>query len=273
MALFHNEHEVVPRLIDQSESNETKTQLGKNNLLVIHKSLVFLLLQLCYSISLSSSYSHSLNIIFSANFQDFDQCHVYDSCFPLCEIPKRISHQSDEPPVTIPLPPNVYNDSTWMGLAPCASVAVEVNSAAILDIHNSETSYNLICHLETSIECVEPLHVHHITKEDLKLLQLGGFIWLFCIPRGSFQESLNQCSPIEASVAIDFPGLVQRYGFHLLYKHDEVEFKETIRQCMALFSNEHEVSPKLSCSSNEDPQSEPVDPALRKDEGKSVLEY
>ena len=230
MVLFHNEHEVVPRLIDQSEANETKTQLGKNNLLVIHKSLVFLLLQLCYSISLSSSYSHSLNIIFSANFQDFDQCHVYDSCFPLCEIPKRISHQSDEPPVTIPLPPNVYNDSTWMGLAPCASVAVEVNSAAILDIHNSETSYNLICHLETSIECVEPLHVHHITKEDLKLLQQGGFIWLFCIPRGSFQESLNQCSRIEASVAIDFPGLVQSCGFHLLYKHDEVEFKETIRQ-------------------------------------------
>ena len=120
---------------------------------------------------------------------------------------------------------------------------------------------------------MESLHVHHITKDDLKLLQQGGFIWLFCIPRGSFQESLNQCCQIEASFAIDFPGLVQRCGFHLLYERDEVEFKETIRQCMAMFSNEHEVSPKLSSSSNEDPQSEPVDPALRKDKGKSVLEY
>ena len=103
----------------------------------------------------------------------------------------------------------------------------------------------LVCHLETNIECVEPLHVHHITEEDLKLLQQGGFIWLSYIPRGSFQELLNQCSQIEASVAIDFPGLVQKSGFHLLYKHDEVEFKETIRQCMALFSNEHEVVPKV----------------------------
>ena len=42
---------------------------------------------------------------------------------------------------------------------------------------------------------------------------------------------------------------------------------------MALFSNEHDVSPKLSSTSNEDPQSEPVDPAVRKDKGKSVLEY
>ena len=102
MVLFHNEHEVVPGLIDQSEANETKTQLGKSKLLVIYKLLVFLLLQLYYSISLYSSYSHSFDIIFSANFQDFDQCHVYDSCFPLCEIPEWFSHQSDEPPVTFP---------------------------------------------------------------------------------------------------------------------------------------------------------------------------
>ena len=160
------------------------------------------MLQIYYSISLSSSYSHSLDIIFSTNFLDSDQCRVYDSCFPLCEIPELFSHQSDEPPVTIPLPPSVYNDGTWMGLALCASVAVEANSAAILDIHNSETSYNLISHLETSIECAEPLHVHHLTKEDLKLLQQGGFIWMSYIPRDSFKESLNQCSRIEASVTI-----------------------------------------------------------------------
>ena len=107
-----------------------------------------------------------------------------------------------------------------------------------------ETSYNLICHLETNIECVEPLHVHHITKEDLKLLRQGGFIWLSYIPRGTFQDSVNQCSRIEATVAIDFPGLVQKCGFHLLYNYDEVKFKETIRQCMVLFSNEHELVPR-----------------------------
>ncbi|KAL4600210.1 hypothetical protein ACB092_11G181800 [Castanea dentata] len=237
MALFSNEHEVVPKVIDQLETNETKTQLGKSDLL------------------------------------DFDQCRVYKSCFPLREIPEWFSHQSNEAPVTIPLPPNVYNDSNWMGLALCAYVAIEANLDAFLDIQNSETSYNLICHLETSIECAEPLHVHHITKEDRKLLQQGGFIWLSYIPRGSFRDSLNQCSRIEASVVIDFPGLVQKCGFHLLYKHDEVEFRETIRQCVTFFSNEDEESTKISSSSKEDSQSEPVEPANCKDKGKSILEY
>ena len=111
-------------------------------------------------------------------------------------------------------------------------------------------------------------------KNDCRiLLQQGGFIWLFYIPRGSFKDLVNQCSRIEASVVTDCPGLVQKCGFHLLYKHDEVEFQETIRQCMALFSNEHEVRPKKSSCSSEDPQSDPVDPTIHKDKGKGVLEY
>ena len=91
MVLFSNEHELVPRPIDQLETNETKTQLGKSGLLVIHKLFVFALLQMYHSISFSFSYSHSLDTIFSANLQDFDQCHVYNSCFPLCEIPEWFS--------------------------------------------------------------------------------------------------------------------------------------------------------------------------------------
>ena len=158
-----------------------------------------------------------------------------------------------------------------MGLALFASVAVEANQT-VLDIQNSETSYSLVCHLETSIDYVEPLHVHHITKEDLKLLQQSGFIWLSYIPRDSFKESLNQCSRIEASVAINCPGSVQKCGFHLLYKHDEVEFKETIRQYVTVVSNEQEVSAKISSNSNEDLQSEPVEPADWKDKGQGVLE-
>ena len=164
--------------------------------------------------------------------------------------------------MTIPLPPNVYNDSTWMGLALCASIVVEVNGTAVLDILDSETSYTLICHLESSNKCVQPLHVHHPTREDLKLLQQGGFIWLSYIPRGSLQKLLDHCSRIEASIATDCPGLmVQKCGFHLLYQRGEVEFKETRRQGMALFSNEHENS-----------GSEPFDP-MRGDKGKRVLEY
>ena len=159
-----------------------------------------------------------------------------------------------------------------MGLALCASVAVEANPAAILDIHNSETSYNLICHLETSIECAEPLHVHHITKEGLKLLQQGGFIKPVLCSTSFISRIVESMQSDWGFSCNRFPWLGAEVWLHLLYKHDEVEFNETIRQCVAMFSNKHEVSPKLSSSSNEDLQSEPVDPAVWKDKGKSVLE-
>ena len=157
-------YQLFPRLIDQSETNESKTQLRKSVLLVIHKLLIFALIQTQQNHLPFFLLFSSLSTIFSPNLQDYDQCYVYNYCFPLCEILEWFSHQSDDLRVTIPTPPNVYNDSTCMGLALCVSVAAEANLDALLDIHDSETSYNLIFHLETSIECGEPLHVYHISK-------------------------------------------------------------------------------------------------------------
>ena len=48
------EVQLVPRFIDQSKTNETKTKLGKSGLLVIHKLIVFALLQTYYSVTLFS---------------------------------------------------------------------------------------------------------------------------------------------------------------------------------------------------------------------------
>jgi len=164
-----------------------------------------------------------------------------------------------------------------MGLALCVSFKIDMNGNAALDIEDSETSYNLICPLEASIECGEPLHVYCLSREHLKkLLKSRGFIWLSYIPRGSFQDSLNQCSWTEASISIDCIGLTgQKCGLRLLYKHDEVEFKETIRHYTALFPNEHEVSPSISNSSTKDSRPERlrghIDPVL-KDKGKQILE-
>lgn len=155
--------------------------------------------------------------------------------------------------MTIPLPINLYNDKAWLGLALCASFEVDVNKVVALEIEDSKTSYNLICNLVAGIKCVEPLRPYRLTRKDLKLLQLGGFIWLYYIPRGSFQDSLNQCSRIEAAIETNCPGLtVQKCWFLLLYQHHELEFKETIRH-MASFLNE-----------DENP--------LHKDKGKRVLE-
>ena len=51
------EVQLVPGFIDQSKTNETKTKLGKSDLLVIHKLIVFALLQSYYSITLFLSLS------------------------------------------------------------------------------------------------------------------------------------------------------------------------------------------------------------------------
>ena len=53
--------------------------------------------------------------------EEFDQCLVYNSCFPSNEIMEWFWHRSGEPQVTILLPPNLYGDPTWMGLALCVS--------------------------------------------------------------------------------------------------------------------------------------------------------
>lgn len=169
---------------------------------------------------------------------DFDRCSVYNSCFPPCEILEWFNHHSNEPSVTFKLPSNFYEDSNWLGLALCASFSVDKEDSAAI-IENLETSQlELICHLETDIGSVEPLHVYHPTEEDFMLFQLGMFTWLSYIPRGSLPEWLNQCTRLKASIASDCPNLaVQMCGFRLIHLHDEAEFKQTIRHCVASFSD------------------------------------
>lgn len=70
--------------------------------------------------------------------------------------------------VTIPVPPNLYNDCAWLGLALIASFEINVNEVAILDIQDSEASFKLICYLGSHIEVVKPFHTYDLTKENLK---------------------------------------------------------------------------------------------------------
>lgn len=138
--------------------------------------------------------------------------------------------------MTIPLPPHLYNDTSWTGLAFGVSFEVDAIGAALLDIEDSETSYNLIGRLEASLECVESLHVASLTKEKLKMIKQGGTNFLSWIPRESFQDTLNQCGWIEASFAIDCLGFtVRKCGVCLLYRHNEEEFKEILKLTQVLF--------------------------------------
>ena len=177
------------------------------------------------------------------------------------------------PRVTIPVPPNLYNDSTWMGLVLYTSFAADVNE--ITNILNLEIPFVLRCRLKTHVDSVETFRDCRLTKENIRKLQRGGFIWLFYIGRGSIQTSLDQCSCIKTSFSTDCPCLkVQKCGLRLLYRNDVEEFKQTIGNWMKEMLDDEETSSRTS-SSSEDSHLEilrgPIDSML-KDKGKRVLE-
>jgi hypothetical protein len=173
-------------------------------------------------------HSHSSYTI--SILQDFDPCLVYDSCFPPNEILEWFSHRSDKPQVIIYLPPNLYDDPSWKGLALCVSFSLQEHGTTIVDNLDSQVPCNQLTFLlETAIGSLEPLHKYSPTEEDLTLLRLGGFIWLSYIPRGSFPNWLIHSNFIEASIATGIPGLtLHKCGFRLLYENEEREFKETV---------------------------------------------
>ncbi|XP_059454740.1 uncharacterized protein LOC132184959 [Corylus avellana] len=220
--------------------------------LTVHKCGLHLLYQndeeffkeILFKTHLYSKYENEAN--------KFDGCLVYNSCFPPNEILERFSHRSDEPQLTISLPPNLYDDPSWIGLALCVSFSLQKDGTTIVDNRDSQVPCNLICLLETDIGSLDSPHVYSLTKENLELLRLGGFIWLSHIPRGSFPNWLNQSSFIEASITTDFPSLtVHKCGFRLLYQNEEIEFKETIRHYTASLSTTWNVNHQYSTIANE----------------------
>nr|XP_023903894.1 uncharacterized protein LOC112015694 [Quercus suber] len=222
---------------------------------------------------------------------DFDRCIFYNPRLPSSEILEWFNPQSDKPWLTIPLPPNLYNDSTWMGLVLCAYFAIDVNLTAHFDILDLDTSPGLICHLETNVGGMGPLLSYHPTKEDLVImLQQGGCILLSY--RG--RNCLNQVNCIKASFTTNCPGLkVEKCGFRLLYRNELEESEQTISHSMNSSSDDWDlirqlttddvnrdkqkhdgegISSRTSSSrkeSNFGSQRRPIDP---KDKGKRVLE-
>ena len=197
-----------------------QNELGKNDPLVSNYYVVFLS-QTRYSISLSlisllSPIKDNISVS-----QGFDRCIFCNPRLPPGEILDWFSKLSDKPWVTIDLPPNLYSDSSWMGLVLCAYFDPVVH----FDILDSDTSRTLICHLETNVGHVRPLHGYSLTEENLVMLQQGGCILLSY--RG--RNCLNQANCVVASFTTDWPGLkVEICGLRLLYHYELEEFEQTI---------------------------------------------
>lgn len=63
-----------------------------------------------------------------------------NKCFPQSEIPEWFWHQSTGPSLSIQLPSNFSNASTWIGLVLCASFSVHEHPTITSDNLDSEIS-------------------------------------------------------------------------------------------------------------------------------------
>ncbi|XP_061993336.1 uncharacterized protein LOC133711197 [Rosa rugosa] len=148
----------------------------------------------------------SANILLYKNqLQDFDRCSIYNSCFPPNEIVEWFELQSNGPSITkltILLPPDLYRDANWIGLAFCASFAALKNSSAnFANNVDPGLPHHLTCHLEKDDGgSLESLHDYCTTNEEFQWMHLGGFMWLSYIPRTWFSDQLNDCGCLEASI-------------------------------------------------------------------------
>ena len=267
--------------------------IRQTDILVINNYVVFLS-QTRYSISLSlishSPIKHNISVS-----QGFDHCICYNYRLVSSEFLDWFNHRSNEPWLKIPLPPNLNNDSAWMGLVLCAYFAIDVKTTAHFDIPDSDTPYGLIYHLETYVGSVRPPHGCSLTKENLVMLQQqGGCILLSYEKRRSFEDWPNQVSCIKASFTTDCPGLkVEKCGLRLLYHYDLEEYEQTISHSMNSSSDDWDLIHQLTTDdvnrekqkhdgegtssrtsssrkeSNFGSQRGPIDP---KDKGKRVLE-
>ncbi|KAM1441118.1 hypothetical protein ACFXTO_009269 [Malus domestica] len=168
----------------------------------------------------------------------FDCYSIYNSCFPSSISLEWFGDQSNGSSVIIPLPPNLYSDTNWKGLALRSYFSVGENPTAELDNLNRDIPHHLICHLESERGTIEPLHDYCTTNEEFQWLYFGGFIWVAYIPRASFLDQLNGCSILKASIASDHEACnVHSCGLRLVNQHDQEEFEEALFHNMMLLSD------------------------------------
>jgi hypothetical protein len=168
--------------------------------------------------------------------QEYHLPFEYDCIFPPSEIPELFSHRGNGPSVTIELPSNLHNDSTWIGFALCASFSVQEYPTEFFDSLESKIPHHLICHFETDTGSSKPIHVYRTTREEFKWLHLRGFIWLCFIPYWYLWDRMNHCNHIEVSIESDWPGwTVQECGLRLMYQQDEQEMRQIVFHCSVSF--------------------------------------
>ncbi|XP_050251162.1 TMV resistance protein N-like isoform X1 [Quercus robur] len=140
------------------------------------------------------------------------------------ETPEWFSHQSPGSSVTIPLPSDLRDDSSWIGIALFTSVVILENLNNVSSAQDDEVSIDFICRsdiIEVSrINCLLnvtgylPVPLFHASSFGLKIL----------IPAGILKDHLKDCSCIRAFIRSKCTYFeIKTCGARVLYEQDLVK--------------------------------------------------
>ena len=141
------------------------------------------------------------------------------------ETPEWFSHQSPGSSVTIPLPSDLRDDSSWIGIALFTSVVILENLNNVSSAQDDEVSIDFICRsdiIEVSrINC--PLNVTGYLP--VPLFHASSFGLKILIPAGKLKDHLKDCSCIRAFIRSKCTySEIKTCAARVLYEQDLVKF-------------------------------------------------
>ena len=176
------------------------------------------------------SQTPALNIFFMLMHFNILQGEIQQNkCF--CDIsnstetPEWFSHQSPGSSVTIPLPSDLRDDSSWIGIALFTSVVILENLNNVSSAQDDEVSIDFTCRSDIievpSMNC--PLNITRYLP--VRFFHTSSFGLKVLIPAGTLKDHLKDCSCIRAFIRSKCTYFeIKTCGARVLYEQDLVKF-------------------------------------------------
>ena len=163
---------------------------------------------------------------------DWAKNHLYDYIFhQIARPPCWFTRKNLGPSIEMPLPADVYDNSTWLGFTICALYRIQMRAGFSYKLHS--TIFLRHSSLSASDEVSFASYTTFPLSTDVfdESPQDSGRLVVFYIPRRGFQ--LKQCDHIGASFESSDPAVqFEMCGIRLVYEQNVPEFVQTLVECM-----------------------------------------
>ena len=189
-------------------------------------------LSLSFSLSLSLSHvrariEHRFYLSFNILQDQIHQVKGFCLAVPQTEISEWFKNKECGPSVRIPLPPNLFNNRSWKGIALCVIFVVPPNLKDVSPGQDSKYFHEFICHFDMDGVFLNCPLVLKVPKETF----VGSFgLWQY-ISHARFTEHSDEGSCIGSLIRptrLDIQ--IKKCGARILYEQDMIEFVQNLRQ-------------------------------------------